>query len=422
MLVLSCGTCATNAPEGSECVPCASCGDVVNVTYERELTLPRDARAVFRSRLTSHALHERSGVWRFRELLPPVSDSQIVALQEGNTPELPAERSAAWSGLKGLVVKNLGCNPTGSYKDAGMTVAVTRARAVGANVLACASTGNTSASLAVYAARAGLPAVVLLPAGHVPTSKLAQALDAGAIAFAVDGDFDVAMQAARELALRGAVYLVNSLNPFRREGQKTVAFELLEARGWHAPDWVIVPGGNLGHCVALAQGFAQAQALGLAERVPRIAVVQAAGAAPFVRAWQQNEPLVPVHATTFATAIKIGNPVSWRPALRALHATGGTAIAIEDDQIAEARAVLARDGLACEPASAATLAGASALRERGTIDEAADVVALLTGSSLKDVASIERYHGDPSKALANPLRRVAGDTASLERAIAKALR
>ncbi|MHB8229845.1 MAG: pyridoxal-phosphate dependent enzyme, partial [Vulcanimicrobiaceae bacterium] len=144
---------------------------MLNVTYDRGLTLPRDARVVFRSRLTSHALHERSGVWRFRELLPPVNDSQIVTLQEGNAPELPAERSAAWSGLEGLSVKNLGCNPSGSYKDAGMTVAVTRARVTGAKVLACASTGNTSASLAVYAARAGLPAVVLLPAGHVPTSK-----------------------------------------------------------------------------------------------------------------------------------------------------------------------------------------------------------------------------------------------------------
>ena len=394
-------------------MPCSRCGDVLEIP----LPIPFERgnlRASFRDRLTSFHTIDRSGVWRFRELLPRFADGDIVSLGEGNTPELDAPRTAQWAGFDRLRVKHLGYNPTGSYKDAGMTVAVTRARTIGAPVLTCASTGNTSASLAVYAARAGLRAVVLLPAEHVTQSKLAQAVDAGAIVLAVKGDFDAAMRAARGLASRGLVYLVNSLNPFRREGQKTVAFELLEQRQWRAPDWVIVPGGNLGHCVSLAKGFAEARALGFTDRMPRLAVAQAADAAPFVQAWSSKSPLQPMQARTFATAIQIGNPVSWRPALRALAAMDGVAVAVSDQQIAEARAVLARDGLGCEPASAASVACASLLRSKGVIAKNADTVAILTGSSLKDVGHIVDYHADPRNRFANAVREIDDDSA-LER-------
>ncbi len=414
---LKCGGCGNAYDFGAESAACEACGDTLDVVLERGFAAGVDPREQFRWRLASYLPHERSGVWRFRELLPQFDEPDIVSLGEGNAPEFIGGRPSAWSEIGNLSIKHLGYHPTGSYKDAGMTVAVSRAKAVKASLVACASTGNTSASLATYAARAGLNAVVLLPSAHVTESKLAQAIDAGATVLSIEGDFDDAMRAARQLASRGLVYLVNSLNPFRREGQKTTAFEILEERGWRAPGWVVVPGGNLGHCVSLGKGFAEAYQAGLADRLPRIAVAQAEGAAPFVTAWQSRAELQPVVANTFATAIRIGNPVSWRAGLRVLDQTQGAAVAVSDAQIAEARAVLARDGLACEPASAAALAGASALRARGEIAGDDEVVVILTGSSLKDVASITKYHADPSRTFANPLRRVGSDIASLERAI-----
>lgn len=414
---LVCGSCQMEAAGNGETLPCARCGDVLEIRLDVKESPPAAARFQFRARLSSALPRERSGVWRFRELLPGFDDAEIVSLGEGNAPEMAGERASAWSELQRLQFKLLGLNPTGSYKDAGMTVAVTRARSIGASILACASTGNTGASLAVYAARAGLRAVVLLPEGQVTAAKLAQTQDAGAKVFSISGDFDSAMAEVRALALRNLVYPVNSLNPYRREGQKTVAFEILEQRGWRAPDWVIVPGGNLGHCVSLGKGFEEARALGLSDRVPRIAVVQAAGAAPFVRAFSDDAPLRPIRAKTFASAIQIGNPVSWRAALRVLHATGGTAIAVDDESIAHARAILARDGLACEPASAASLAGASSLRAKQIIRPEDDVVAILTGSSLKDSAHIAEYHGDASRPLSNPVHLVGSDSESLERAL-----
>lgn len=414
---LRCVDCNASYDLEMESAVCEQCGDTLEVTFERRFSPASDPREQFRWRLASYVPHERSGVWRFRELLPEFDAAQIVSLGEGNAPEFSARGTSAWSGLENLWIKHLGYNPTGSYKDAGMSVAVTRARAASARMVACASTGNTSASLATYAARAGMQAVVILPAAHVTDSKLAQAIDAGALTLTIQGDFDAAMRAVRELAHRGLVYLVNSLNPFRREGQKTVAFEILESRGWRAPDWIVLPGGNLGHCVSLAKGFSEAFEVGFADRMPRIALVQADGAAPFVRAWETHLPLEPVKAETFATAIRIGNPVSWRAALRALDATQGIAVAVSDAKIAEARAVLARDGLGCEPASAAALAGAAELRARNVIASGAEIVVVLTGDSLKDTAAITRYHNDGSARFANPVRPVKGDIASLERAI-----
>ncbi len=300
---------------------------------------------------------------------------------------------------------HLGMNPTASFKDFGMTVAISHARARGARVAVCASTGNTSASMAAYAARAGMKAVVLVPDHGISEAKLAQTLDYGAHVVAIGGDFDAALEIVRSLdAARFAI--VNSVNPFRIEGQKTIAFVLLESSGWHVPDWVILPGGNLGNSSAIGKGFREAHALGLIDRIPRLAVVQAAGAAPFVRAFETGKDLVPVHAETTATAIKIGAPASWRKSLAEVHGSNGIVIAVPDEAIADARAVIGVDGIGCEPASAASLAGLRLLRESGVVAPDDDVVLMLTGHMLKDTAYATAYHAGAAT-FANTIARVA---------------
>jgi threonine synthase len=282
-------------------------------------------------------------------------------------------------------------NPTASFKDAGMTVAISRARERGARVSVCASTGNTAASMAAYAARAGIVPVVLAPVHGISAAKVAQTLDYGAHVVAVEGDFDDALRAVRALDPQ-RVAVVNSVNPYRIEGQKTAAFVLLEQREWNPPDWVMLPGGNLGNTSALGKGFREARAIGLAKAMPRLGVVQAAGAAPFARAWREDADLVPVRAETDATAIRIGAPASWKKARAEVRASAGTVTDVDDAAIAEARAVIGRDGVGCEPASAASLAGLKRLVEEGTVSRDADVVCVLTGHVLKDSAYATRYH------------------------------
>jgi threonine synthase len=330
-------------------------------------------------------------VWRFRELLPPIGADAITTLREGDVPLIDGPRGAVHAGVDRLAYLHLGMNPTASFKDAGMTVAISRARERGARVAVCASTGNTAASMAAYAARAGMSAVVIAPVDGISAAKVAQTLDYGAHVVAVDGDFDDALRAVRALD-PATVAVVNSVNPYRIEGQKTAAFVLLEQRAWHVPDWVVMPGGNLGNASAFGKGFREATALGLASRAPRIAVVQASGAAPFARAWRENAELVPVKAETDATAIRIGAPASWKKALAEVRASHGTVLDVPDDEIAEARAAIGRDGVGCEPASAASVAGLRRLVAAGTIARDADVVCVLTGHVLKDTAYAARYH------------------------------
>jgi threonine synthase len=282
-------------------------------------------------------------------------------------------------------------NPTASFKDAGMTVAISHARERNVRVAVCASTGNTAASMAAYAARAGMTAVVIAPVDGISPAKVAQTLDYGARVVAVDGDFDDALRAVRALD-HGAVAVVNSINPYRIEGQKTAAFVLLEQRRWIAPDWVVLPGGNLGNASALGKGFREARTIGLTVRIPRLAVVQASGAAPFARAWMSGGDVVPVRARTDASAIRIGAPASWKKARAEVHASDGTVLDVADEEIAEARAVIGRDGVGCEPASAASLAGLRRLVADGSVGRDADVVCVLTGHVLKDTAYAERYH------------------------------
>jgi threonine synthase len=390
VIALRCSACDAAAEE-TDALACAGCGDLLAFALDTDRI---DAYAVeTNARLRRSSLHarDRSGVWRFRELLPPVADDAITTLREGDVPLIDAPRGAAYAGVDALAYLHLGVNPTASFKDAGMTVAISRARERGARVAVCASTGNTAASMAAYAARAGMIAVVIAPVDGISAAKVAQTLDYGAHVVAVEGDFDDALRAVRALDL-ATVAVVNSVNPYRIEGQKTAALVLLEQRRWLAPDWVVLPGGNLGNASALGKGFREARAIGVSVRIPRLAVVQAAGAAPFARAWRDDADLVPVRAETDATAIRIGAPASWKKARAEVRASGGTVLAVEDAEIAEARAVIGRDGVGCEPASAASLAGLRRLVEDGTVARDADVVCVLTGHVLKDTAYATRYH------------------------------
>jgi threonine synthase len=366
-------------------------------------------RAAFGSRRASNDALDQSGVWRFRELLPPLARADVVTLRENAVPVYDGPRGAGYADIASLSYLHLGMNPTASFKDAGMTAAISHAKSRGARVAVCASTGNTAASMAAYAARADISALVLVPAGGISEAKMAQTLDYGATVAAIDGDFDRALELVRGLD-PARVAIVNSVNPYRIEGQKCAAFALLEARGWRAPDWLVLPGGNLGNTSAFGKGFREARALGLIDRLPRLAVVQAAGAAPFAHVFRDGGVLVPVRAQTTATAIKIGAPASWRKALAEVQGSNGTVLAVSDLAIADARAIVGRDGIGCEPASAASLAGLRALRELNAIGRDEDVVLVLTGHVLKDGAYAAGYHTSGAR-FANAIRSTPTDDA-----------
>ncbi|HWQ32699.1 MAG TPA: threonine synthase [Blastocatellia bacterium] len=378
---------------------CERCGGLLDVVYDLSSFAADELKSAWDSRLASKAAVDQSGVWRFRELMPEADAAQIVTMREGNTQLFAAPRSAQYAGMKQLAFKHLGMNPTGSFKDLGMTTGVTQAVRIGAKSVACASTGNTSASMAAYAARAGMSAVVFIPSGQIALGKLSQALDYGAVVAQIEGDFDDAMRLVREIADESDLYLLNSVNPFRLEGQKATAFEMLQQRDWRVPDRVVVPGGNLGNSSAIAKGFLELREIGVIDRLPRITIIQAEGANPLYRMWQQgSETLEPVKgAATLATAIKIGAPVSWPKALRALQKSGGEVEQVTEQEIADAKAIIGRDGIGCEPASAVTLAGIRKLVAAGSLSPDEDVIAILTGHVLKDPDYVVSYHrGDLS--------------------------
>ena len=389
-MTLRCSACEAVAAD-PDALTCAACGELLAFELDAARYDARTIDETARLRRASVEPCDRSGVWRFRELLPPIGENAIATLREGDVPLIDGPRGAAHAGVERLAYLHLGMNPTASFKDAGMTVAVSRARERGARVAVCASTGNTAASMAAYAARAGMQAVVIAPVDGISAAKVAQTLDYGAHVVAVDGDFDDALRAVRALD-PATVAVVNSVNPYRIEGQKTAAFVLLEQRRWSAPDWVVMPGGNLGNASAFGKGFREARAIGLTTGMPRLAVVQASGAAPFAQAWRENRELVPVKAETDATAIRIGAPASWKKARAEVRASDGTVLDVGDDEIAEARAAIGRDGVGCEPASAASVAGLRRLVADGTIGRDADVVCVLTGHVLKDTVYAARYH------------------------------
>lgn len=389
----SASECGTTLELHDRSLACPTCGDLLEIVVDQSLPGASALKKIWFERRASLDPRDRSGVWRFREFLPDTYDqSGIVTISEGNVPLVRGQKTAQWAGIRDLWFKHLGWNPTGCFKDLGMTVGITEAKFTGAKAVGCASTGNTAASLAAYAARAGLTARVYLPAGQVSRNKLAQALDFGAEIVEIDGSFDDALDAL----LRSAnpdLYFLNSINPFRIEGQKTAMFELLEQFGWEVPDYLVVPGGNLGNSSAFGKAFEELKAFGLIEKAPRMIIVQAEGANPFSRLWNSgSRRLQPTeHPETVATAIRIGNPRSWKKALRAVEFTNGLVIDVTDEEIGEAKTMIGRDGIGCEPASATTLAGLRKLVRAGKIDPDAAVAAVLTGHALKDTEYIIKF-------------------------------
>jgi len=364
---------------------CPNCGDLLEVSCNGFRADASKLRALWLDRRRSNAPEDLSGVWRFREFLPNYQENQIVTLGEGNTPLIAGIRTAEFAGISRLQFKHLGSNPTGSFKDLGMTVAVTEARSRGAKVVACASTGNTAASMAAYAARAGITARVYLPKGKLSRAKMAQSVDYGAEIVEIDGNFDQAL-ALLTSKKDSFEYFLNSINPFRIEGQKTAMFELMEQLDWNPSDCLVVPGGNLGNSSAFGKALKELHSAGLINRVPRLIIVQAAGANALVRTVAGGGKHLEVVSDpkTCATAISIGSPRSWRKALNALKITNGLVLDVSDEEILEAKSIIGRDGIGCEPASATTLAGIRRLRRSGEIREADHVVAILTGHVLKD--------------------------------------
>ena len=426
MFIQRCINCATEFDLAERIYVCSHCGDLLDIErVEPVAEGPQKLRALWLERLKSSDARDRSGVWRFREFLPFATDAEVVSLGEGNTPLYDAPRSAEYCGLTTLKLKHQGNNPTGSFKDTGMTVAVTQALNLGMRLVACASTGNTAASLAAYAARAQMVCAILVPEGQVSDAKLAQALDYGAKVLEIEGNFDVCMRVIKELAEQSSLYLVNSINPFRIEGQKTVAFELAEQLGWEAPDHLVVPGGNLGNSSAFGKGLREMLEHGLTRKQTRISVIQAEGAAPFARFYDSREFVEEKNPHTLATAIKIGAPVSWKKAWRAVHESGGRVITVSEQEIADAKAVIGRDGIGCEPASATTVAGIRKLVRDGFIKKDQRVVAVLTGHLLKDTDYVIKYHNQTLVAggtsirgtFANAITRVAARPCAIESAL-----
>ena len=390
-----CATCGNRLDELDARTSCPECGGLLDVMFHTPAGRAAELRRLFSERVSIVGEpRERSGVWRYAELIMSAPPASIVSFPEGNTPLIANEHVATWARSSRLLLKHEGLNPTGSFKDRGMTVGVTQARRVKARAVACASTGNTSASLAAYAALAGLPAVVLVPAGHVSSGKLQQTLAYGARTLAVRGDFDTCLALLREAAERLGVYLLNSVNPFRIEGQKAIVFELLQQLQWQAPDWIALPAGNLGNTAAFGKALEEAARLELIDRVPRLLCVQAAGAAPFYRSFTADfTQRFVTRAETAASAIRIGDPASYDRGVRAIRFTRGVVVAVPDDAILAARQQIGLGGVGCEPASAASVAGVRAAIASGLIKPDESVVAVLTGHLLKDPEALADPNG-----------------------------
>jgi threonine synthase len=383
---------------------CHRCGDLLEISYpewnrsgissQASGVSANDLKSAWKHRRLSSAPADLSGVWRFRELLPALNDRHVITLREGNTPLYEMPQCARIAGVPHLFAKHQGMNPTGSFKDTGMTVAASFAHHAGYRWIACASTGNTSASMAAYAARGGMRSLVLVPEGKISWSKLSQALDYGAVTCQLRTDFDGCLRLLQELVVRAPVHQLNSINPFRIEGQKTLAIELMEQMDWQLPDHIIVPGGNLGNSSAIGKALLEMRDLGLISRLPRLSVIQAEGANALFRTLREasGRRLISVNAETRATAIRIGNPASWKKAVRVLEATDGACEQVSEVEMAQAKAEIGAEGVGCEPASAVTLAGLKKLVKQGFVKAGETVVLILTGNLLKDPDFTMEFH------------------------------
>lgn len=453
--------CAAAFDIGEVHVSCPRCGNLLDVTYDWD-KLPRPKWRHFEYRWMTKGEHDEgtldfSGVWRFRELLPFFrTESDVVTIGEGRTNLQDAHRLAPHINMKPgkLHLQYEGLNPTGSFKDNGMTAAFTHAKMVGARRVACASTGNTSASLAMFADVSGMKGVVFIGSGKIAYGKLSQALDYGALTLQIEGDFDACLGRVKQIATEVpelGIYLMNSVNPFRLEGQKAIMYRVLEARDWKIPDWIVVPGGNLGNCSAFGKAFMELKQLGLVDRIPRLAVIQAQGANPLyelyekqglrwnggrfdtpkVKQYYDQQDAQNIKAHTIASAIEIGRPVNLPKALRALDVMQGVVRQVDDETILEHKALVGRYGFGCEPASAASVAGAHMLRNEGVIAAHEEVVCILTGHQLKDPDATVKYHtgidmkaiqdqaphSEPHGRVANPPVKVPDDLAAIVEAL-----
>lgn len=408
---LQCVRCAKNYSDKEIRYRC-DCGSLLEVRYKKKVPIKKK---IFDVRLSSKKFPLQSGVWRYKELLPNINPSSIISRIEGNTHLYSVGKNISsgfrhigeYVGLSRLFLKHEGENPTGSFKDRGMTVGISKAVSLHAKAVACASTGNTSASLASYAAQAELRCLVFIPDGKITLSKLAQSIAYGAKVLQIKGDFDQAMQLVEEICRKENIYLLNSINPFRIEGQKTIGFELLQQLGWKVPDWIVLPGGNLGNVSAIGKGLFEMKALGIIRSLPRIAVIQAHGANPFYVSYKNNfSDLKKVKADTVASAIRIGNPVSFIKAKHIIQITKGIVEEVTDVEILDAKAVIDSVGIGCEPASAATVAGIKKLVRKKIIKKDETVCGILTGSILKDPETIISYHKGKNK-FSNAIKSVA---------------
>jgi threonine synthase len=398
-------------------VACEVCGSLLDVVYDWGRLKPPKSFDFFEAKWSRrHDPLCSSGVWRFYELLPFAPKQQVVTIGEGQTLLQPSDSVAKFIGLKPghLYLQYEGLNPSGSFKDNGMSAAFTHARATGATRAACASTGNTSASLALYCSVTKLmKALIFIGSGKISHGKLSQALDYGALTMQIAGDFDDAMARVKEVSSQLKIYLVNSVNPFRLEGQKTIMFRVLEALRWQVPDWIVVPGGNLGNSSAFGKAFAELREIGLIDRVPRLAVINAAGANTLFELYERrglrwnggqvDESITEAYyheldatnkrASTIASAIEINRPVNLNKCLRALDVCNqGVVREVTDQEILDAKAQVGAGGLGCEPASAASVAGARLLARQGVIGPDERVVCILTGHQLKDPDATVAYH------------------------------
>ena len=383
-------------------------GELLDVIHDlesikKQFSISRDYFSAKRGAINGQPC---GGVWHFKELvLPEIAESEIVSKQEGNTRLYRSKKISDWLGLhkEKFYLKHEGENPTGSFKDRGMTVAITMAKHLNQKAVICASTGNTSASLAAYASEAELTGVVLIPKGNVAVGKISQAVAYGAKTLVVNGDFDDCMRLIREAQEKLSAYPLNSINPFRIEGQKTIMWEMLLQLNWQIPDWIVFPGGNLGNTSAFGKALHEAHQIGLIDHLPRFAVIQAEGASPFYKAYKTNfTVLKPEKAETIATAIKIGEPVNYTKAVRSLKWTNGIVESVTDEEILEAKAHIDASGIGAEPASCATVAGIKKLIGAGEIKPHETIVGILTGNILKDPQVIVDYHFHRKTAHANP--------------------
>lgn len=392
--ILQCMDCGKQYPVDRIMYTCATCGGLLDVQHDMDSLKQAINQDTFDQRLGTLQAPYNSGVWRYKELVnPDVDNACIVSRPEGNTNLYHLPQLAKWAGIRTLYMKHEGENPTGSFKDRGMTGGLTQACALGIERVACASTGNTSASLAAYAAFSGLEGIVFFQNKQIALGKLAQAIAYGATCIQIDADFDRNLELVREVAEQFGIYVLNSINPFRLEGQKTIMFEAIQQLRWEVPDWIVCPGGNLGNSSAFGKGLHELYTLGLIDRIPRLAIIQAEGANPLYQSYQRGlDKLEPMHAETIATAIKIGNPVNYAKAVRTLRWTDGVVEQVSDEEIMDAKALIDRTGIGCEPASACSLAGVQKLVSSGVIRPDETVLGILTGHILKDAEATIDYH------------------------------